>query len=87
MSQFINVIILGKLPLASSYESVSVFRVAIMMDPKTSHKKKALDLYVKCRNIASVDLGQKSNKDIAAEFRIPKSTLSTTLKQRETIYL
>ena len=60
---------------------------AIMTDLKTSHKRKALDLDVKCQIIASVDLGQKSNKDIAAKFRIPKSTLSTILKQREMIYL
>ncbi|XP_041372694.1 tigger transposable element-derived protein 4-like [Gigantopelta aegis] len=56
-----------------------------MTDTKTSRKRKALDLDVKFQIVAAVDLGQKSKKDIAAEFGIPKSTLSTILKQRETI--
>ena len=60
---------------------------AIMTDPKTSRKRKALDLDVKCQVIASVDLGQKSKKDMAAAFGIPKSALRTILKQENSILI
>ncbi|XP_067684471.1 tigger transposable element-derived protein 4-like [Haliotis asinina] len=50
-----------------------------------SWKRKALDLDTKYQIIQAVDAGGKSKTVIAAEFKIPKSTLSTILKDKEAI--
>lgn len=48
--------------------------------------KQAIDLSLKIKILQEVDRGIKTKKNIAAEFKIPKSTLSTILKNREKIF-
>lgn len=45
----------------------------------------SLDISAKAKIIGEVETGKKSKKDIAAEYGIPASTLSTILKNKETI--
>ena len=48
-------------------------------------KLNALTLSDKIKLISEVDKGLKKKKDIAADFGIPQSTLSTIIKNREEI--
>ncbi|XP_046330982.2 tigger transposable element-derived protein 4-like [Haliotis rufescens] len=49
------------------------------------HKHKALNRDVKFQIISAVNAGKKSKKEIADEFGVPKSTLDTIIKQRQSI--
>ena len=50
-----------------------------------SRKRKAIDLYKRYQILQAVDKNDKSKTEIAKAFEIPPSTLSTIIKQRETI--
>jgi centromere protein B len=50
-----------------------------------SRKRKTIDLDTKCQILQAVDKIDKSKTEIAKAFEIPPSTLSTIIKQRETI--
>ena len=50
-----------------------------------SRKRKAIDLDTKYQILQAVDKNDKSKTEIAKTFEIPPSTLSTIIKQRETI--
>ena len=50
-----------------------------------SRKRKAIDLDTKYQILQAVDKNDKSKSEIAKAFEIPPSTLSTIIKQRETI--
>ena len=50
-----------------------------------SRKRKAIDLDTKYQILQAVDKNDQSKTEIAKAFEIPPSTLSTIIKQRETI--
>jgi DNA invertase Pin-like site-specific DNA recombinase len=52
----------------------------------SKRKQTCIDLKRKVEILQGVDRGLKSKTEIAKHFKIPKSTLSTIIKNKELIY-